>query len=273
MQRTLSAPPFVAVEGVFNLRDFGGYPSSLPAPSQSSAPAPARIKPGYLFRSGDPSRISPAGAAQLRALGVKKIFDLRAQVEIESYQSATPRIEGVEFVSAAILEEALDPVAIAARLQHFADNEADAFVKLYTHILDTAGGALEKILVHMRDNPDEPCLVHCTAGKDRTGNLAAVILLLLGARNQDITSDYTLTMVGLQPALPLLAKRFQALPAFRDNWKGTLSLGSAHPETMSAILDVLQTKYGGAEGYVKQHTSLTDADIARIRKNMLVPET
>ena len=45
--------------------------------------------------------------------------------------------------------------------------------------------------------------------------------------DEDIASDYALTTIGLQPVFPLLAARFQAVPAFRDNWQGTLNLGTA----------------------------------------------
>ena len=103
----LAAPPFVTVDGIFNFRDFGaGYPTSVPG---------ARVKPLRLFRSGEPSRISPRGIEQLRALGIKAVCDLRADREITKYGTATPAIEGVEFVRAPILEETLDPVGIATK--------------------------------------------------------------------------------------------------------------------------------------------------------------
>ncbi|KAI1786939.1 hypothetical protein LXA43DRAFT_856175, partial [Ganoderma leucocontextum] len=50
---------------------------------------------------------------------------------------------------------------------------------------------------------------------------------LLGARNEDIINDYALTSIGLHPVVPLLAQRFQKEEAFRNNWKGALSLGTA----------------------------------------------
>ncbi|KAI0690921.1 protein-tyrosine phosphatase-like protein [Cerioporus squamosus] len=282
VKSTLSAPPFVQVEGVFNIRDFGAnYPSTTAA---------ARVKPLHLFRSGEPTRITPRGVEQLKALGISKIFDLRADVEIAKYGTATPALDGVDVVRASILEETLDPVGLAAKLKEFAEDEAEAFIGLYTGILKEGGSALEKVLLHLRDSPDAPCLVHCTgpslspsqtrnstdrypitAGKDRSGLFAAVILKLLGVADDDIASDYALTTIGLQPAFPLLAARFQKDNVFRANWKGTLSLGSARPETMRATLDALVREYGSVEAYVKQHTSLTDADLARIRANLLVP--
>ena len=110
VQSTLSSPPFVTIEGVFNIRDFGaGYPTSQ---------GNARVKPLFLFRSGEPSRITSKGIEQLKTYGIKKVFDLRADVEIKKYDTATPEIEGVESVRSSILEEALDPVGIAEQYTH-----------------------------------------------------------------------------------------------------------------------------------------------------------
>ncbi|KAI0748774.1 protein-tyrosine phosphatase-like protein [Daedaleopsis nitida] len=275
---TLSAPPFVSIDGIPNVRDFGaGYPSSLPSPTASdSTPSPTRtiIKPRTLFRSGEPSRITPQGVEQLRALGIRKIFDLRADVEVAKYgsvASALGAVEGVDVVRAPILDEAMDPVGIAKRLKDFSEDEAQAFLRMNTYILKSGGPAVQKLLVHLRDHPDEPCLVHCTAGKDRSGMLAAVILLLLGAREEDVVADYALTTVGLQPMLPLLIARFQKEDVYRDNWQGALNIATAKPRSMEAVIEMLRREYGGVEGYIRQHTALTDDDIARVRANLLVP--
>ncbi|KAI0748779.1 protein-tyrosine phosphatase-like protein [Daedaleopsis nitida] len=277
VSQTLSAPPFVTIEGVPNVRDFGaGYTSVLPSAadfkfhSESLSTGRTYIKPLHLFRSGEPTRISSRGVEQLRALGVSKVFDLRADFEITEYKTATPVIEGVEVVRAPIIVETMGHLEIADRLKEFGENEVEAFVKVYTVILKAAGPTLEKILVHMRDSPDEPWLMHCTAGKDRTGVLAAVILMLLGAEDKVITADYALTTIGMQPLFPLLAARFKNEKAWVENPQGALNLGSSKVECMQAVLNAIRRDYGGAATYVKHYTSLTDEDIARVRKNLLV---
>lgn len=94
VEKVLSNHPFVTVEGVINIRDVGGYPSGLYT---------SRIvKPLSVIRSGEPTRIADSGKQQLRALGIRKIFDLRADVEIKTYQSETPDIEGIDIVRAPI---------------------------------------------------------------------------------------------------------------------------------------------------------------------------
>lgn len=260
LDSVLSSPPFIVVEGVINIRDFGGYSSS----------SGTTVKPAYLFRSGEPSRITPTGVDQLRALGIKKVFDFRAEAEIAKYKTANAEIEGVDFVRVPILDDAFDPVGMAQRIKAFATNESETFLKLYTEILEHGGPAMEAVLAHLRDHPDEPCLLHCTAGKDRTGVFAAVILMLLGASDEDIIKDYTLTTIGLQPALPLLLARFEKEQVFRDNREGTMNMATAKPSSMINLLASIRDRFGGVEGYLKTYTSLDENDFTRIREKLLV---
>jgi len=115
-------------------------------------------------------------------------------------------------------------------------------------------------------------LIHCTAGKDRTGTIVAVIQMLLGVDDEEIVKDYTLTTIGLAPALPALVERFKAHDVYRDNWEGTVNMSSSKPEWIVAFLSRFREKYGTAEGYVKDQVGLSDEDIEKIRTNLLVPK-
>lgn len=266
LSKVLSSPPFVQVEGIINIRDFGGHSTS----------AGVAVKPSYLFRSGEPSHITQKGMEQFQALGIRKVFDLRADAEIAKYRTPDVKIEGVEFVKLPILADAFDPVAIAQMLKNFATDESEAFLQLYTTILNHSGPAIETILRHIRDHPDQPCLIHCTAGKDRTGVFAALILKLLGVSDEIIAEDYALTTIGLQPALPMLTARFEKEQVFRDNKQGTINMATAKPQAIINLLALIERQYGGIEGYLKAHTTLGDRDLDVIRNNLLitpVPQT
>ncbi|KAA1469502.1 hypothetical protein DENSPDRAFT_835137 [Dentipellis sp. KUC8613] len=153
--RLLTSAPFVTVDGVINIRDVGGYPTALDSTTI--------VKTGILYRSGEPTRLTAKGSEQLRALGIRKVFDLRSEAEIKKYKSPTPEIEGVEFVRIPVSQdEAYDPVSLAKRLDDFSANTAQAFAKLYDGILDHGGPAFGTIFRHIKDRPDEPCLIHCT---------------------------------------------------------------------------------------------------------------
>ncbi|KAJ6488236.1 protein-tyrosine phosphatase-like protein [Mycena vitilis] len=256
-------PPFIEIEGAINFRSVGGFSTS----AQSDI-----VKSVVLFRSADPSRITTKGKQQLLALGVRRVFDFRADDEIASYKSTTPVVPGVEFLRAPVSESrAFDPVSLAARMKEFAGNELETFVTLYHEILEMGGPAFELVFRHMLERPEEPCLIHCTAGKDRTGLFTAILLMLLGVADENITKDYALTAVGLEPYMPLLIERFKQ----QQYYKSLLLLARLtflfrRPETMAATLNMVREKYGNAQGWVLSRTSLTTEDIQALRQNFLV---
>ena len=63
--------------------------------------------------------------------------------------------------------------------------------------MENAGPSYRKILLHVRDRPDEPLAVHCTAGKDRTGVLVALVMKIAGVEDGVVAREYALTEVGL----------------------------------------------------------------------------
>ncbi|KAF9791222.1 protein-tyrosine phosphatase-like protein [Thelephora terrestris] len=268
MNPKLNEPPFVQAEGVINIRDAGGQPSHLPSHTDHI------VKPRYLYRAGEPSRITPKGKTQLRdELGVRKVFDLRSDMEVKGYKADSLIIEGVGVVKAPVSSaEAYDPFTLAKRVQRFRDDPLEAFLSLYMEIIEKGSDSVHKILTHIRDHPDEPCLVHCTAGKDRTGTIVAIIHMLLGVEDEEIVKDYTLTTIGLEPALPALVERFKAHDVYRDDWEGTMNMSSSKPEWIIAFLGQFREKYGTVEGYVKNQVGLSDIDIEKIRVNLLVPK-
>ncbi|KAK7436534.1 hypothetical protein VKT23_000384 [Stygiomarasmius scandens] len=258
----LPKPPFVDIEGVINCRLVGGYPTSNPS---------VVVKPIALFRSGDPSRITDRGKEQMVSLGIRRIFDLRADTEVSAYASARAAIPGVESVKVPVSDkEGFDPVNLALRLKQFHEKELETFLDLYHEMLELGAGSYEKILRHLIEHPDELCLVHCTAGKDRAGLFTTLLMMTLGVPDEQIVEEYTLTNIGLAPALPALTARFMQNDIYRENWDGVMNMGSARPATMISTLKMIREKYGGAEGYLKSRTSITDEDIQKLRDNLLV---
>jgi len=143
-------------------------------------------------------------------------------------------------------------------------------MELYTQILDHTGQAVSTILRHIRDKPTEGCLFHCTAGKDRTGVIAAILLKLAGADDNTIEKDYALTRVGREQNRKTIMARLSKEPLFASNSEAALNMFTCRPGTMTAFLELLQNKYGGAEEYVKHYAKLSDEDIAIVKRNLVV---
>ncbi|KAJ8593152.1 hypothetical protein M405DRAFT_786434 [Rhizopogon salebrosus TDB-379] len=258
----LSKPPFVQIPGVCNVRDIGSYPTATPN---------VVIKPGYAYRSAELSSITEEGARKLVSLGILTVFDLRSDPEMRKYSSPIPVIEGVEVVPTPVFKnEDYSPEKLAKRFELYATGTTEAFMILYSQILDHGGSAFGSILRHVRDKPNSPFIFHCTAGKDRTGIVAAILLKLAGVDNHLIAEDYSLTRVGREPDREKVLRRLMKEPMFAANAEAAMRLLTSRYETMIAFFDLLEEKYGGVETYVKTYTGLTDEDLRIIRSNLVV---
>jgi protein tyrosine/serine phosphatase len=107
VKHALASPPFIVVEGIINIRDIGGYIAQ-------SNPS-LMVKPRTIFRSGEVSHITDLGKTQLRALGIKTIFDLRSDSEIQTYNTQAAEIEGVETIRVPVIVGNFDPGNIVAK--------------------------------------------------------------------------------------------------------------------------------------------------------------
>ncbi|KAI0034125.1 protein-tyrosine phosphatase-like protein [Vararia minispora EC-137] len=259
--QTLSNPPFVSIAGVYNVRDIG----SLPLFSDTSLVT----RPRFAYRSAEVSGIQQIGMEQIKGLGITTVYDLRSEAEMSKYNTPVPTIPGVQILHTPVFSQKdYSPTNMARRFQMYASGKIEAFMKLYSEILDAGGEAFGTILRHVRDKPDEGFLFH--SGKDRTGVAAALLLSLTGVDDDIIAQDYSLTRVGREPFREAILKRLEKEPIFASNKDSALNMLSSRHETMVAFMKMLQEDYGGAEGYAKKYCSLTDEDLAVIRANMTV---
>ncbi|RXW24710.1 hypothetical protein EST38_g1196 [Candolleomyces aberdarensis] len=235
----LSKPPFITIPGVINVRDLGSYPSTT---------HPGKItKPKQLLPL---LRKASSGKTILRDLGVTKVYDLRSDTEIRKYEAPFPKIEGMDVVHIPVFQTAdYSPEMMAKRYQLYASGKTEAFIELYSQILDHGGHSFGAILRHVRDHPNEGCVFHCTAGKDRTGIMAAILLKLAGVEDDIIAQDYALTRVGREPAREMIMARLSKEPLFASNNEAALNMFTCRHETMAAFLKHFDEKYGGVEHY------------------------
>ena len=166
-------------------------------------------------------------------------------------------------------EKDYGPEQIALRYANYARGNSDGFVQAYHDILLSAPQAYGKIFRHLANTDPKPCLVNCTAGKDRTGVLIALLLSILNVPVDDIADEYALTDLGLAERKPIFVERLLQNPALNGNREGVQYMVSSRKENMDAALNMIDESFGGAECYVKQKCSLSDDDIGQIRKNLL----
>ncbi|KAI0105750.1 Tyrosine/serine-protein phosphatase IphP-type [Nemania sp. FL0031] len=206
---SLPSPPFISVPGLPNFRDAGGYEviSDMPnAPSPEGKRKVKMVRRGVLFRSSEPSRLTDDGAVQLsQQLGIKLVYDLRSAVEIargldSGHGFPLREWEGSErkFVPV-FLDQDYSPEALAIRYKNYAAESYKAYKDILKAATDPANEfqPFKTILGHLATVPDAssppappPCLVHCTAGKDRTGVIVALALSLCGVPDEAVIHEY-----------------------------------------------------------------------------------
>lgn len=174
----------VATSGIHNFRDFGGYASTYGG----------RVKCGQLFRSGQHKDATPDDLAQVSRLGLATIIDLRSDSERELYPCARADDHRAEVVFAPGNTLGTGSHVDAAQGVRTAAEAHAAMLELYRHmpfrpVLTDAF----RLYFDRLSRATGPSLVHCLAGKDRTGLAVALVQHQLGVHRDDILADYLLT--------------------------------------------------------------------------------
>ncbi|KAF2454123.1 tyrosine phosphatase family-domain-containing protein, partial [Lineolata rhizophorae] len=260
-------PPFHSIPGLYNFRDIGGY----------SINACSIVRRGLVFRCADIGAPDAARLAALKELGITHVFDLRSRTEMERGLKGIGRAEGIARVWCPVFEDqSYDPASVAIRFKDYAAEGTEGFTRAYTAILSHASRGFQPILAHLSAPSPTPCLIHCTAGKDRTGAFVAVLLSLLGVPRATIAAEYALTQRGLATLMPAFEARLRLHPVFADmgerGARGARNMLSARAECMEAVLESLDEdeRWRGAEGYVRRECGLGDGEIEAIRKALTV---
>ena len=101
-------------------------------------------------------------------------------------------------------------------------------MQAYLDILNNAPPSYRKILLHLANEPSKPLIVHCTAGKDRTGVICALVLSLCGVDDEVVAHEYSLTEVGLTTEWKAaVIEHLMDNPVLQGNMAGALNMISA----------------------------------------------
>ncbi|KAK4161424.1 tyrosine phosphatase [Cladorrhinum sp. PSN259] len=266
----LPSPPFVHAPGIANLRDAGGYPVAQ-QPDKT-------IRRGVLFRGADPTKLNDEGVSVLQRLGVTHIFDLRSLKELSNGKEQPREWPGAKRVPVPVfLDKDYSPEAIADRFGHYSSG-LEGFVQAYSAILREAAEPghpfmpFQTILNHFASStgPPSPVLIHCSAGKDRTGIAVALILSLCGVEDDLVAQDYGLTELGLAHRKEEIVQHL--LPYFNGDRTRAEVMVSAKKEYLLATLSHIRKQYGSVESYVVNNLGISPETVAKIRANLVVDD-
>jgi protein-tyrosine phosphatase len=243
-----SYPRNLGFSRTYNFRDVGGYPGL----------DGRTVRWRRLFRSDALHRIGDQDASAFAALGVRTVIDLRRPFEIEKYGRVAERY-GLDYHNVVLNHVDWEEVDHPHDVVH-ERWLADRYLNFTEDGRDGLLGALRVIA-----DPDRaPVIVHCMAGKDRTGTVCALTLALLGVSDEDIAEDYALTTTAMEPLTSyLLQKHPEAV-------RGNEHMFDSPPEAMRIFLDDLRALHGSVENFVRE-IGLTDREVASMRGHLLEP--
>lgn len=206
-----------------------------------------------LYRSANLSFLTERGRADLQTLGLGRLLDLRDRRERQV--GAPPFVGRAEYLNVPLLPwrvRAMNEATAAAR------NNAD----LYRAHLDHAANQIVTVLGAILDTPAGPVLLHCHAGKDRTGLVTALCAEVAGLARQDIARDYAASgpeLVGLYAEM-----RARKTP---EQWRWLELFMAVKEEDILAALDHLDDKWGGLGPYLAAH-GLSEAEQEALRERL-----
>lgn len=238
----------ISVPGTYNFRDVGGY-----------AVDGGTIRRGKLFRADALGRLGDAGKQRLRDLGVRVVVDLRDQFEVDALPDDLEGLD-VTVLHLPVFEgSGASQATIGATL-----------VDLYEKILLQHRDVVVRALREIADTADEPVVVHCTAGKDRTGIVVALALLAVGVDRETVLDDYATTQANLagewlDGMLELVRRHgVEVTPDLR------IIMGGSPREAMAAALDLIDRDFGGARSYLLD-AGLDEVELAKLRSVLVQP--
>lgn len=143
----------------------------------------------------------------------------------------------------------------------------------YRDILVAGGPSFGKIYKRLLDS-EEGLLVHCSAGKDRTGVVVAVLLALAGVDDQDIAQEYALTTLAMRAMSVVLEKRIMASEAVQKldestRLEGVRNMLSSEPETIVALLNILRAEWGSVDEYVMKACGMEKGEVDSLKEKLM----
>jgi protein-tyrosine phosphatase len=249
-------------KGSSNFRDIGGINGEQAFP----------IKRGLIFRSDDLSSLSGNDLTRLAEYKINLICDLRSPEEIKRkpnkiidvrikqvnvpFFQTNPNFSQKDFLG----KLASDPGSI--------DFEKLMF-DLYHRIVFEEHNKIAEVFNYLSEENHLPAVIHCSAGKDRTGIIAALIQLFLGAAFRDVIQDYMLSNDLNNRRAKERMRFIRFISFFRISYAKMKPMFEARREYLETVLEDLLNEYGTVENYLKAKCCVPECNLEKLRLEML----
>ena len=237
-------------EGCFNFRDIGGYLNK----------DGRRIKKGLYFRAGRQDRMTDKDLAQLSDLNISTQIDLRKQEEVLDQGRGPLEAMGANYINIAVI-----PEGGSDKLNKLV-GDTGISGKRYLGYLEFGPTSWLRLFGILAEEKNLPVLLHCTAGKDRTGVSTAFLLSVLGINRDIIEADYLLTNLDTERQANFIESTV-GYPQGYDR-ETMISLAGVPKDAMKDFLDRVEAKWGSVLEYL-QKIGVTKDQMDMVRNNFL----
>ena len=237
-------------EGCFNFRDIGGYRNQ----------EGKTIKKGLYFRTGRQDRMTKRDLEQLSDLQISTQIDLRKPDEVLDQGRGPLESMGANYINIAVI-----PEGGSVQLSKLVGDTGISW-KRYRGDLEFGPTSWLRLFGILADQENLPVVLHCTAGKDRTGVSTAFLLSVLGVNRDVIEADYLLTNLDTERQADFI----ESTVGYPDGYdrESMISAAGVPKDAMKDFLDGVESKWGSSVEYLKK-IGVTEEQMEMVRKNFL----
>ncbi|AOL94585.1 tyrosine-protein phosphatase [Porphyrobacter sp. LM 6] len=252
---------FYLTQGIHNLRDYGGY-----------AADGGRVRTGLLFRSGQHMEASETDLALIDALDIRTVIDLRGVSEREGFPCRRhPNFAAQVIAHDGETSNSPPHEGGGGQVEMTPQKARERMLAVYTRMpVNPAMIAMFSRYFDALDANDGGSLVHCFAGKDRTGIAVALLLHVLGVHHDDIVGEFLMTNDA--PTRHILER--QSLPRMEAHY-GTIEPEALHnlmgvlPEYIDTYFAEVARDHGSVDAYLAARLGVDEARKARLRARLV----
>lgn len=250
-------------DGIVNFRDFGGYPT-----------ASGKVVRGQLFRTASFADATERDMTHLNRIGAKFVVDLRRPEERDDMPNRWP---GEGSLPTHVNDEGYKELPAHTAILQETDLTAESvrryMVTAYAHYpFEPRYVALFRQWLHGLDGLGGPAIVHCAAGKDRTGVICALTLTALGVDHATIVSDYELTNIAVNygERLPAIKERMELRTGKPIDGEALRPMLGVHRDYLASAFAAIAAKYPDVPTYMDDVLGVDAKMVARLRERFVV---
>lgn len=248
----------VPLQGGRNFRDLGGY----------EAADGRRVKWGVIFRSGSLAGLHQSDWERLMARGVRALCDFRTTREREHEPFAWKDTPGLAYYARDYASSFGDLRRVMTDDLPSGEAARAAMLSAYRELPFEQSAAYRQLFLHLMSN-EIPLIFNCSAGKDRAGTAAALVLSALGVKRETVIADYVLTNEAVNLSSALGAAAGKASMLSRRSPEVVAAILNADPLYIETALNSIHERHGSIEAYLHEVLHIDAEGLLAIRSNLL----